>query len=195
MGAYGGMFSRWLQSESHLPQSSFGNGSAMRVAPVAWLFGSHEEVLCQAKLSAEVSHCHAEGVKGAQCVASLIYRLRTGGLAREDIGPSVREEFGYDIPPMEDILKIGAQGHFDATCQETVPYAIRCLVDSTSFEDAIRLAVMADGDTDTKAAICGSMAEAMYEIPYDMAEKAMALLPKDMLAVVERFYGEVERKM
>lgn len=191
-GAYGGMFSRWLAEVDPQPQSSFGNGSAMRVGSVGWLFHTFREVQQQAEQSAIVSHCHKEGIKGAQCVATVIYWLRTVRISKDLLIDAVKRNFGYEIPSLKDIYRIGNTGHFDATCQETVPYALRCFVESTNFEDAIRKAVMARGDTDTKAAICGSMAEAYYEIPDWMAEKACEYLPKDMLQIVEQFYSRLQ---
>ncbi len=191
MGGYGNMFHLWLNERNPLPQASFGNGAAMRVSSVGWLFDDYHEVLRQAKLSAEVSHCHSEGIRGAQCVATVIYWLRTCRLTKEEIEPAVRRTFGYQLPPLSDIYRIGSQGHFDSTCQETVPWALRCFIDSQSFEETIRTAILADGDTDTKAAIAGSIAEAYYEIPDGLAEQAFTYLPEDMLHVVEQFYDRI----
>ena len=187
-GCYGGMFEKWLLSKNPLPQSSYGNGSAMRVSAVGWLFNDYHEVLAEARKSAEVSHCHREGIKGAQCVATLIYWLRTCRITKDEVETAVKHNFGYDIPLLQDIYKIGNERHFDSTCTETVPWAIRCFLDSNNFEDAIRIAVMAKGDTDTKAAICGSIAEAYYEIPEAFVEKAYGYLPIDMLTIIEQFY-------
>ncbi|MBQ8046561.1 MAG: ADP-ribosylglycohydrolase family protein [Prevotella sp.] len=192
MGGYGTMFSQWIDSRNPLPQASFGNGSAMRVSPVGWLFNNYHDVLDQAKRSAECSHCHSEGVKGAQCVAALVYWLRTCRITRDEVEGAVMRNFGYEIPPLKDINRIGRLGHFDSTCQETVPWAIRCFLESNSFEDAIRIAVLAQGDTDTKAAITGAIAEAYYEVPVELAESAFAYLPKDMLAVLSQFYSKIE---
>lgn len=188
MGGYGTMFHQWVMSANPLPVASYGNGSAMRVSPVGWLFDEYREVLDQAKQSAECSHCHSEGVKGAQCVATVIYWLRTCRLTREEIEGAVVRNFGYDIPPLSDINRIGKLGHFDSTCQETVPWALRCFLESDNFEDAIRKAVMARGDTDTKAAITGSMAEAYFHVPVELAEKAFRYLPKDILDIVDQYY-------
>ena len=187
-GGYGNMFYHWLHEKNPLPQASFGNGSAMRVSAVGWLFDDYHEVLTQAKMSAEVSHCHKEGIKGAQCVAAIIYWLRTTRMTKNEIEGAVKRNFDYTLPPLADINRIGGLGHFDSTCQETVPAAVRCLVDGNDFEDVLRKAVMARGDTDTKAAIACSMAEACYEIPDDIAERAMSYLPEEMLAVIEAFY-------
>jgi ADP-ribosylglycohydrolase len=190
-GGYGGMFRQWVFSQNPLPQSSYGNGSAMRVSAVGWLFNDYHEVLSQAKQSAEVSHCHSEGVKGAQCVAALIYWLRTVRLIKDDVENAVRKNFGYELPPLRDINKIGAEGHFDSTCQETVPYAIRCFLDAENFEQTLRNAVMAQGDTDTKAAIACSIAEATYEIPEDIVDRAFDYLPLDMVTIIEQFYNQL----
>lgn len=194
-GSYGNMFQHWLSESNPLPQSSFGNGAAMRVSPVAWLFHDYRDVVREAKRSAEVSHCHREGIKGAQCTAAVIYWLRTCRMGKGEIEGAVRRTFGYDIPPLRDIYKIGSEGHFDSTCQETVPWALRCFLDSESFEETVRTAVMAGGDTDTKAAIAGSMAEACYEIPDEMVDRAFSYLPSDMLDVIERFYERLHKEV
>ena len=190
-GGYGNMFLHWLHEQNHLPQASYGNGSAMRVSPVGWLFHDYHEVLSQAKQSAEVSHCHSEGIRGAQCVAAIIYWLRTCRLTKDDIEGAVSKNFGYTIPPLKDIFRIGGLGHFDSTCQETVPYALRCFIDAETFEGTLRNAIMAQGDTDTKADVACSMAEACYEIPEDIANRAFEFLPVDMLKVVEQFYDHI----
>ncbi|KXB35830.1 ADP-ribosylglycohydrolase [Bacteroidales bacterium KA00344] len=194
-GSYGNMFGQWLQSDSLTPYNSWGNGAAMRVSAVGWLFSDYHAVKHEAKLSAICSHLHKEAIRGAQCVATLIYWLRTCRITKEEVENAVKRNFGYDIPPLRDIYKIGAQGHFDASCQETVPWAIRCFLDSDSFEDAIRKAVMARGDTDTKAAICGSIAEAFYEIPEHFYDKVCDYLEPDMLDVVHEFCTVVQKEM
>lgn len=191
MGGYGHRFYQWLHDPDPHPMNSFGNGSAMRVSSIGWLFDDYHEVQEEAKKSAEVSHDHPEGIKGAQCVATLIYWLRTCRIPKETLERAVHRNFGYDIPSMKDIYKIGGEGHFDGTCQETVPMAIRCFLESESFEQAIRLAVLADGDTDTKADITGAIAEAYYSIPDYMIEKAFSYLPEDMLDIVTQFYDRI----
>jgi len=193
IGAYGGRFQDWLESDNPKPYGSFGNGSAMRVSPVGWLFNEYNAVLEEARKSAEPSHNSEEGIDGAQCVATLIYWLRTCRINKDEVESAVKKGWGYDIPTLEDIYKIGAVGHFDSTCQETVPWAIRCFLESDNYEDAIRLAVLADGDTDTKAAITGSIAEAYYDIPEDLIEKACSYLPDDMLNIVEQFYDTIQK--
>lgn len=195
MNGYGNMYQTWLQEKNPLPQSSFGNGAAMRVSPIGWLFDDFHDVLRESKRCTEVSHCHSEGIRGAQCIATLVYWLRTCRITKDEIESAVKSKFGYDIPPLKDIYRIGSQGHFDSTCQETVPWAIRCFLESESFEDAIRIAVGAGGDTDTKAAICGSIAEAYYEVPEELIEQAYEYLPSDMLRVIDRFYEHVGRSI
>ena len=192
MGGYGNRFYHWLFDEGTPSTDSFGNGSAMRVSSIGWLFDDYDSVKEQSRRSAVVSHSHPEGIKGAQCVASLIYWLRTCRVTKEQVAASVKRSFGYEIPPMRDILRIGSHGHFDGTCQETVPMAIRCFLDAESFEETIRLAVLCDGDTDTKAAIAGSIAEAYYEIPTELLEQAFAYLPAEMLDVLQQFLRQVK---
>lgn len=194
-GSYGNMFAQWIDSANPLPQASWGNGAAMRVSPVGWLFEDYHEVLDEAKAATEVSHCHREGIKGAQCVATLIYWLRTVRITKNEVENAVRRTFGYVLPSLEDIYKIGGEGHFDASCQETVPWAIRCFLESSSFEDAIRISVMARGDTDTKAAITGSIAEAYYNIPDHLVEQAYDYLEPDMLTVVQQFYERIQQDL
>jgi len=125
-GGYGTRFYHWINTPNPEPNNSFGNGSAMRVSAVGWLFNDYRQVLEEARKSAEVSHNHPEGIKGAQCVAALIYWLRTCRITKSEVEKAVKKSFGYEIPPMKDILKIGSEGHFDGSCQETVPWAIRC---------------------------------------------------------------------
>lgn len=194
-GGYGSMFATWIDSKNPLPQASWGNGAAMRVSPVGWLFEDYHEVLDEAKAATEVSHCHREAINGAQCVATLIYWLRTVRITKDEVESAVRRNFGYVLPPLEDIYKIGSEGHFDSACRETVPWAVRCFLESSDFEDAIRIAVMARGDTDTKAAITGAIAEAYYQIPDALIERAYHYLEPDMLTVVQQFYGRIQQDL
>lgn len=192
MGGYGNRFFQWVNSAEPHPMNSFGNGSAMRVSPIGWLFDEWEDVVAEAEKSAAVSHNHPEGIKGAQCVAETICWLRLMRFSKSDVERKVRKFFGYDLPPMRDIIKIGEEGHFDGTCQETVPMALRCFMDANSFEETIRLAVLCDGDTDTKACIAGSIAEAYYQIPEWMIERAVSYLPDDILGILGQFYERVK---
>ncbi len=159
---YGGMFSRWLKNYDMGPYGSYGNGSAMRVSPIGWLYDSLEETREVAADSARVTHNHPEGIKGAEAVASVIYLARTGS-SRSRIKRYVEEEFGYDLSRTLDEIRPGY--HHVESCQETVPEAITAFLEGKSFEDVIRNAVSLGGDTDTLACIAGSMAEAYYGIP------------------------------
>ena len=195
MGGYGARVYQWINSDDPQPYESFGNGSAMRVSSIGWLFDDLDKVKEEAKRSAEVSHNHPEGIKGAQCVASVIYWLRTCRVSKERIERAVAKSFGYEIPSLADVNRIGGLGHFDGTCQETVPMALRCLIDGNDFEDVLRKAIMADGDTDTKGAIAASMAEATYGIPDDLIEKALTYLPNDMLDIINEYNDSLIEKI
>jgi ADP-ribosylglycohydrolase len=195
MGGYGAAFSKWIEKDDSEPNRSSGNGAAMRVSSVGWLFDDYHKILEEAKKSAEVSHNHPDGILGAQCVATLIYWLRTCRITKDEVESAVKRNFGYTIPPIKDIYKIGSEGHFDGLCEETVPYAISCFLESETFEDAIRIAVAAGGDTDTKAAICGAIAEAYYEVPDDLICKAYEYLPDDMLDIVTQFYQRIQNEL
>ena len=195
MGSYGHRFYRWIHSENPQPMESYGNGAAMRVSSIGYLFDEFDDVMEQARLSAEVSHNHPEGIRGAQCVATLIYWLRTVRVTKEKVEASVMKRFHYELPSMADIMRIGANGYFDGTCQETVPMAIRCFLEADNFEGVIRKAVLCDGDTDTKAAIAGSIAAAYYPVPEEFTEQALSYLPDDMLDILTQYYDFLERKL
>lgn len=191
MGGYGSMFAQWLQSDDPQPYNSCGNGSAMRVSSVGWLFDNIYKVIEEAEKTAAVTHNHVEGIRGARCIATAIFNLRTCHASKDSLLNNIEKHYPYAIPTLEEVNRIGRSGHFDAVCQETVPMALRCFLDSDDFESAIRLAVMAGGDTDTKGAITGSLAEAFYDIPEEMADKAYEYLPEEMIDVVRQFYERV----
>lgn len=194
MGGYGGRFQDWLESDDPHPYGSYGNGSAMRVSPVGWLFQDYHDVMNEAKASAACTHNSEEGITGAQCVATVIYWLRTCRINRDEVESAVQRNFHYSLPTIEEVMKIGRTGHFDATCSETVPMALRCFLESENFEDAVRKAVLADGDTDTKGAITGSIAEAYFDIPDNITEKALSYLPKDMLEIIDEFIDTIGKE-
>lgn len=156
-GAYGGRFSQWIEWKDPEPYNSWGNGSAMRVSAVGWAFASLEETLHFAEQSAIVTHNHPEGIKGAQAVAAAIFWARTG-IGKAQIKENITRQFGYDLSQSCD--QIRPHYHFNESCQETVPQAITAFLESDDFEHAIRLAVSLGGDSDTLAAITGSIAEA-----------------------------------
>jgi len=186
MGGYGLKFNNWIHSRNLAPYGSFGNGSAMRVSPVAWGFDTKEEVLEHAELSAEITHNHPEGIKGAQAVAAVIFALRSNPSAE-----TIRNVGGEFYP---DFWKAEYTHEFNETCQGTVPLCLKLAMESTSFEDAIRRAVSWGGDSDTIGAIVGSIAEAMYEVPEKLKIEAILKLPNDMLKILEAFEQKYLRK-
>jgi ADP-ribosylglycohydrolase len=157
---WGGLFRSWLFSDDRKPYDSFGNGSAMRVSPCAWFAKSLEEAERLAELSASVTHNHPEGIKGAKAVAGAIYLARTG-CGKPKIKEYVEKNYGYNLNRTLD--EIRPSYRFDETCQGTVPEAIIAFLESKGFEDAIRNAVSLGGDSDTLAAITGSISEASGE--------------------------------
>lgn len=189
---YGLNFRRWLFSDDSQPYNSFGNGSAMRVSPVGFAFEEIEEVADEAKRSAEATHNHPEGIKGAQATAVAIWLARTGndkGLIKEFI----EDEYDYDLSRTLD--EIRPVYDFDETCQGTVPEAIIAFLESENFEDAIRKAISLGGDSDTLACITGGIAEAYYkEFPGEIREKVKETLDEDLLEVVEEFKGKYNLK-
>lgn len=191
-GAYGGSFARWIHEKDPQPYNSYGNGSAMRVSPVGWLFNGYQAVLTQAQLSALPSHNHIGGIFGAQCAAALIYKLRnrsTNPFAKDDIKGYVEVGYGYQI---KSVNSIRLHNSFNETCHVTVPQAISCFLEAKSFEETIRLAVSIGGDSDTIAAIAGSIAESYYLIPEDIKSQALAFIPGDMRTIVEQFYNTIQ---
>lgn len=193
MGSYGGRFAMWVRSDKPQPYNSFGNGSAMRVSPVAYWYNTLDEVLDAAAATALPSHNHPEGIKGAQTVAMAIFKaLQYGEQAPQHITDIIEEcvEFsGYDIHiKKEDVIN-----RFDETCQGTVPVALWIIKESTSFEDAVRKAVSLGADADTLGAIVGSIAEAVWGIPEEMKQQIMTYLPEEMHQVMTLFYNHIHK--
>lgn len=192
---YGGTFRRWLEAEHPRPYHSFGNGSAMRVAAVPWFFTDEREVLRKARRSAEPTHDHPEGIKGAQAVA-LAVRMALDGASKAQIASRIAAEFGYDLSrPYEEVR---ADYGFDVTCQGSVPEAIVAFLASDGFEDALRRAVDLGGDADTQACIAGAIAEAFSGgVPLSIMREVAKRLTMDLLAIlklaVERAGGEPAR--
>ncbi len=181
---YGSMFYRWLLAKDPHPYNSFGNGSAMRVSSVGWLFDTLEETRRIAKLTAEVSHNHPEGIKGAEATASAIFLARTGK-DKDEIHDYIVKEFGYDLSRTCD--EIRPTYHHVETCQQTVPEAITAFLDGLDFEDVIRTAVSLGGDCDTLTCIAGGIAEAYYGVPDELKEECIYRLAKDMVEVLKKF--------
>lgn len=188
---YGGMFRRWLRNPECQAYNSFGNGSAMRVSSVAWLYNDIDAVRHAAKLSAEVTHNHPEGIKGAEATASAIFLARTGH-SKADIKEYIVREFGYELNRTCDEIR---PGYFHTeTCMETVPEAITAFLEGNSFEDVIRTAVSLGGDCDTLTAIAGSIAEGFYGVPEHLKEECHKRLPEPLNKVLVAFEQYLERK-
>lgn len=185
---YGARFSAWLWQQNPKPYYSCGNGSAMRVSSVGWLYDTLEETWHIAKLTAEVTHNHPEGIKGAEAIASAIFLARTGK-SKEEIKEYIINEFDYDLSRTCD--EIRPNYYHVETCQETVPEAIAAFLEGNDFEDVIRTAVSLGGDCDTLTCIAGSIAEAYYGVPQELRSKCVRRLSPDIAAVVMRFiYNE-----
>lgn len=182
---YGGMFLRWLLSkELSSPYNSFGNGSAMRVSPCGFYAQSLDEALFLAKQSAEVTHNHPEGIKGAQSVATAIYLAKTGS-TKAIIKEYIENNFGYDLSRTCD--EIRRVYKFNETCQETCPEAIIAFLESHDYESAIRLGISLGGDSDTIGAITGGIAAAYYGIPNSIIEEVKRFIPFEFIDIVEKF--------
>ena len=210
---YGARFSNWVEGNDREPYNSFGNGSAMRVSPCAWIMdcgfcartGTWPSSRALARISAEVTHNHPEGIKGAMATADAIFMCRYyfGGYCGDyeqpiNDNPSeckrlikehIEQEYGYNLSQSLD--EIRPNYRFNETCQNTVPQAIIAFLESTDFENAIRNAISLGGDSDTLAAITGSIAEAAYGIPDWIKEKAYTYLDEPLKDVLRRWEKEV----
>lgn len=185
MGSYGGRFDHWLDDDSAGPYNSWGNGSAMRVSAVGFAFDSLEDTLIVARRSAQVTHNHPEGIKGAQATAAAIFLARTGR-TKEEIRSYVSATFGYDLQRTCDDIRPAYT--FEESCQKSVPQSLIAFLDSHDYESAVRLAVSLGGDADTMGAIAGGVAAAYYaEMPAKVTEFVRQVLPSDMWQVVRQF--------
>ena len=181
---YGGRFSWWITDPDPRPYNSFGNGSAMRVSSAAWLFHDLDGVLRAARLSAEVTHNHPEGIKGAQATAAAIFLARTGH-SKAEIKRYIEGTFQYDLSRTCDEIR-PAYRHVES-CQETVPEAITAFLEGEDFEDVIRTAVSLGGDCDTLTAIAGGIAEGFYGVPEELIKECLDRLPDDLREILKRF--------
>lgn len=173
---YGGRFYQWMIMDEDEPYGGYTNGSAMRVSPTAWAVDTLEDVEALAKWSAEITHNHPEGIKGAQAVAAAIFLARTGS-DKNEIRKYIEENY-YDMNFTTDEIR-PSYGH-DMTCEGSVPQAIVAFLDSEGFEDAIRNTVSLGGDGDTLACIAGAIAEAYYGIPEEIQEQVFEYLDEDL---------------
>ena len=181
---YGGMFYQWLMTGETKPYNSFGNGSAMRVSSVGWLYPTIDETLHMAALTAGVTHNHPKGIKGAQAIAAAIYLARTGS-DKEEIMDYVRRNFRYNVDFTLD--EIRPVYHFDVTCQGSVPQAIRAFYEGSDYESTLRKAVSIGGDSDTISCMAGGIAEAYYGMPEMLKEECLDILPTELRKIVEQF--------
>jgi len=186
---YGGRFFDWMYGAIQGPYNSFGNGAAMRVSACGWAAGSLEEAKEMARKVTEVTHNHPEGIKGAEAVASIIYMIGWHHQNKQDIRKYVNDHY-YDLNFTID--EIRPTYKFNETCQETVPQAIECFLEANDFEDAIRTAVSLGGDSDTLAAITGSIAGVYWPIPGWMKEKARKYLDDDLKRILDAFMARYE---
>lgn len=181
---YGGRFFHWLKWREREAYNSFGNGSGMRVSPAGWAAEDLEQTRILARWSAEVTHNHPEGIKGAESIASAIFLARTGH-SKKEIRDYVAREFGYNLD--RTCNEIRPTYHFDVTCQGSVPESIIAFLEGDDFEDVIRTAVSLGGDTDTMGAMAGSIAEAFYGVPAELKAECEQRLPEDMRTVLREF--------
>lgn len=188
---YGGRFRWWLRSDDPKPYGSYGNGSAMRVSAVAWLYHDIESVRKAAMMSAVVTHNHPEGIKGAEATAAAIFLARTGH-SKAEIKGYIEQNFQYDLSRSCDEIRPSYR-HVES-CQETVPEAITAFLEGEDFEDVIRTAVSLGGDCDTLAAIAGSIAEGFYGVPEDLKMECRDRLPSVLREVLARFEAHVKEK-
>lgn len=185
LAGYGGTFKGWLAGVVKGPYNSWGNGSAMRVSPVGWLCNTLDEVLMEAEESAVVTHNHPEGVKGAKAIAASIFLARTG-YEKEAIREYCIETFQYEL--RQTVEGIRPHYSFDVSCQGSVPQAIISFLDGDDYEDTVRNAISLGGDSDTIAAMAGSIAEAYYgAVPAAIMDEVFVRLPADIMEIVKQF--------
>ena len=187
---YGAKFIYWLDEKNPKPYGSWGNGSAMRVSAAGWLYNSLERTREVARATAEVSHNHPEGIKGAECTAAVMF-LSRGHIDKEIIKLFVINEFGYNLSKSVDELR-PLHEHVES-CQDSLPKALVSFFEGDSYEDVIRNAVSLGGDTDTLGAIAGAMAEAYYGVPENLIDSGKNFIPKDMQKVIDTFTAIRER--
>ena len=181
---YGLAFMGWVLSREPKPYNSYGNGSAMRVSAAGWLYDTIERTRVVARATAEVTHNHSEGVKGAEATASVIFMARKG-FTKDEIRKYAQREFGYELNRTCDEIRPGY--HHVESCQETVPEAITAFLEGKDFEDVVRTAVSLGGDCDTLTAIAASIAEAFYGVPEALKNEARARVDAEMVSVIDRF--------
>ena len=189
-GEYGGRFVQWLDSDEPQPYGSFGNGSAMRVSSIGWFFDTLERTREVARWSAEVTHNHPKGIKGAESVAAAIFMARNGS-SKQEIKKYVEENFNYNLSITCD--EIRPEYHHVESCQETVPQAFAAFLEGTDFEDVIRNGVSLGGDCDTLTCIAGGMGEAFFGVPQKLIQECEQRLPEEFLMILKDFNNYIGR--
>jgi ADP-ribosylglycohydrolase len=185
LAGFGKGFTVWATLNRPQPYNSWGNGSAMRVSPIGFAFNDLETVLQEAKCSAEVTHNHPEGIKGAQAIAAAIFLARTGH-SKDEIKTYIESKFAYDLSNTLD--EIRPTYRFDVSCQGSVPQAVIAFLESIDFEDAIRNAISLGGDSDTIACMAGGIAQAFYGgVPEAIAQQVFQRLDQSLREVTESF--------
>lgn len=185
LAGYGQNFYQWLMSRCSVAYNSYGNGSAMRVSPVGWAFDSLDRTLKESQKSAEVTHNHPEGIKGAQVVAGCIFLCRQKK-TKAEIKEWVENFSGYELNRTTESIRPGYG--FEVSCQKSVPEAVICFLESDSYESAVRLAVSLGGDADTQACISGAIAQAFYnDLPKEVVKETEKRLPDNMKAILKAF--------
>lgn len=187
---YGGMFAQWVFSDDPKPYNSFGNGAAMWISPVGFVARTESEACKLSEVVTGVTHDHSEGIKGAVATAVSIY-MASHGFTKGEIREKIEQNY-YELNFRVDDIRNTYE--FNETCQDTVPQAIQAFLESTSFEDAIRIAISVGGDSDTLAAITGSIAEAYYGVPKDIKEKAFNYLDSDLRTIYDEWYEFIGKK-
>lgn len=188
---YGQRFIGWVLSDDPKPYGSYGNGSGMRVSSVGWLYDTIERTREVARWTADVTHNHPEGIKGAESVAAAIFMARNYA-SKEEIEKYIKDEFGYDLSRTLDDIRPTYEHVED--CMHTMPEAFECFLESESYEDCIRNVMYIGGDTDTLGAIAGAIAEAYWGVPDEIKDKADGYMPDEFKQVLSRFYKEFIQK-
>lgn len=190
---YGNRFYSWLHSSDPQPYNSFGNGAAARVSSIGWMFDSIDAVRHYAKLCAEVSHNHPNGIKGAEAIASAVFLARVGN-NKPNIKWYIKHEFGYNIDRSVQEVKKLNYDHAE-TAEDTVPEAFIAFFEGENFEDVIRNAVSIGGDCDTIACMAGAIADAYFDVPSSFKTFCLNKLPPNMLSVIQKFSAIRSQKL
>lgn len=191
LAGYGKSYRKWMGSDSTEPYGSWCNGSAMRVSPLGWFLHDEKAVLEEARHSAEVTHNHPEGIKGAQAIALGVFLLRNGA-DKATLKSEITSRFGYNLDRV--VADIRPEYSFQVSCQKSVPEAIICFLESSDWEEAVRLAVSLGGDADTQACMAGALAEAAFGPPPEfIVDSSRSILTEHLVQVIDEFLDHLRR--